>query len=131
MFLEHRAKAVASGEWVFGLVSVIEEEICYLRVNGKEEVICSVNTLGAYTSINDFLGNKIFHGDLLVSQLIENHVWMVMWNDGAWCIYRKNEKKRKYKQSSELLSSVTVDFFKFKKIGNKYDDLHLMTEYPK
>lgn len=125
MFIEFRAKNAIKNTWKYGFVIIIDNDHCMIY---KESIIvCKTSTLGQYTNINDITSTKIYKGDLLQSQVGDMHVWQVDWNNGSWCIYRKDEKKRKYKHQEELFDCDNVEFYKLKWIGTIYDNANLLT----
>lgn len=114
-------------KWLYGYyvrnfdIDYILEEIDPFRFSVKNEnKIVVSDSIGQYTGLKDYKGNRIFEGDVIVI----NHVLMakVLWHDGAFrCIELQSDNYNNIIDAGTLFRNNEVSI-----AGNIFDNPKLL-----
>lgn len=120
---------VSAGKWVFGYYTrknaIGDEYRDYIQETSIWNYAVDPDTVGQFTGLLDKNGNKIFEGDILKDKYIPegkdvpkdkfNHIWLVTYERGAFCITNGH-------RSGTLFDPYAEDEI----IGNKWDNPELL-----
>lgn len=121
-----RGKRLDNGEWVYGDLLTKDKNGNYCpRIKNSESYPFSFQvdptTVGQFTGLYDKNGNKIFEGDILVSETIMHKI---VWND-EWAKFQAISESI-YSPSS--LNQEWINMYGKVVIGNIHDNPELLKE---
>ena len=115
-----RGKRIDNGKWVYGSLDTAHIDDKTVFIDTKDYIISKrveIETIGQYTGLEDYAGNRIFEGDIILDDA--GHIYEVFFEGGS---FQRRDNNRYYYS----LSPLNADTFEI--IGNIYDNADLLKE---
>lgn len=116
-----RAKGQTSNKWYEGLLTRLDQDVCHIKDDRRNEWICDSETVCQYTGLKDKNGRKIFEGDILSAHLDDQYpeyitYVQVTWDGFSWCTRESTE--------DDVMSEYDCNTFEV--CGNIFDNPELI-----
>lgn len=130
-----------NGEWVYGSLIVLPDKILITgNDNGLGEHTyksyrVDPATVGQFTGLRDIQrteefpdGQEIYEGDVLQSQVGDNHIWRVLFEDGSFVLEQINGLKRRgqKKHAQDFCCEDDIYLYQLVVVGNVHDNPELL-----
>lgn len=127
--IEFRGKAV-TGIWVYGGISIKSHGVFINDESLPYDDCCRVipETVGQFSGLKDIKQEKLYEDDLLQSQIGDNHLWKIVYDDGSFVLEQigGDKKRGKKKHTQDLCCADDIALYSLVKIGNIHDNPELL-----